>query len=291
MAYQTGTYTTPSNLLSTLSTFAQSNGWTLNDYSAEGDGYRLHIQNGSMYFNFLSFDTGPSQTRIALNGSTGYNAGNDALDQPGSIGGGYIGGAIYDLGSTSQTYHMFAHEDSITVFAEGTDRWKQMSFGATSLGYPFYASGGAYNEYAFSYTSYFLKYSPEGITNRRAHSVYINGAWTDGLSPDGTFRPCVHYTMDDYASSPYMCEPLIIMSRNQLRGNTYLAPTHMSMYDYSNAKDIYIGNIPGLYIFDATKYIDEDEITYGADTFVVSKQNPTAATSDEANLGVACLKD
>jgi len=288
MAYQTGTYPTPSGLLSILSTFAQANGWTLNDYSIDGDGYRLHIQKGSLYFNFRSYDTGGGHPRILVNGSTGYSAGDSALNQPGSIAGSNTGGGITKVSTSTASYHMFIHGDSITVFAEGTDRWKQMSVGATSLGYPFYASGTTFSDYP-TRSGYFLKHSVSGNLDDYAHSVYINGTWTDGASPDGIFNPCTDFTAANYSNSRYMCEPLITMSKSQLRGNTLLIPTHMSMTDTSDNKDVYIGDIPGLYILDATNFVDEDELTYGADTYVISKQAPDA-TQAEAFLGVACLK-
>jgi len=103
MAYYSGTATGPTDLLDKIRTALVAEGWSENDYSADGTGYRLHVQKvaqsggPTMYFNLRSAvaETGTTLTEdndggsdgtvtgILINGSTGYDAGEDWHKQPG----------------------------------------------------------------------------------------------------------------------------------------------------------------------------------------------------------------
>jgi len=118
MIYQSGTYTSMHDLLGTIKTFLQTNGWTINKWELDEQGYqnyvgldytgamRLHVQKTAsdstvMYFNFKSVKRGIifgdhyaytpqmndryySEIRgIGINGSTGYDSGKKWDEQPG----------------------------------------------------------------------------------------------------------------------------------------------------------------------------------------------------------------
>lgn len=118
MIYQSGTYTSMHDLLGTIKSFLETNGWTINKWEADAQGYqsytgldytgamRLHVQKTAsdstvMYFNFKSVKRGIifgdhydsssqkngryySEIRgIGLNGSIGYDGEESWDEQPG----------------------------------------------------------------------------------------------------------------------------------------------------------------------------------------------------------------
>jgi len=161
MIYQSGTYSSMHDLLGTLKTFLQTNGWTINKWELDEQGYwsrtginytgamRLHIQKTAsdstvMYFNFKSvtrgiifgdnLDSGSvingryySELRgIGINGSTGYNSGESWDEQPGyPVNKGTsesIGACITEVPSgESRNYYIFSHTDSCTIVVQIDD--------------------------------------------------------------------------------------------------------------------------------------------------------------------------
>lgn len=167
MAYQTGSSTGPDDLLDKLRSFLLGDGWTVNGYSSlssmyeswsglNGAGYRLHVQKTAgdstvMYFNFRSVNRGvvfedhyltatqiggkyyAEITGIAMNGSTGYNAGNNWDKQPGYMqsSGGSWGCCVSELSLTSiPAYWFFSDGDTVIVAIEYTSgKMQWMAFG------------------------------------------------------------------------------------------------------------------------------------------------------------------
>jgi len=122
MAYQSGTVSSADNLLGTLAAFAVTNGWTQNMYQADGDGYRLHLNNGDCFANLRSSllvgpDGDETDPGVWVRASTGYN-GTSAWDaQPGDSGAfAYVGKTYTALGRNGTTlglswpmnYHAFS---------------------------------------------------------------------------------------------------------------------------------------------------------------------------------------
>jgi hypothetical protein len=134
MAYQTGTATSPIDLLQKLVTWLQGLGWTINMSQAEGTGWRAHLLKGSIYVNLraavnerISGDVYNNTlgTGIAVNISTGYSAAASWREQPG--GPVYAGGAIgYSSSmklpvSNITAYHLFSDaSDNINVIVESS---------------------------------------------------------------------------------------------------------------------------------------------------------------------------
>jgi hypothetical protein len=83
MAYQTGTATSPENLLDTMRLFLAANGWGISFWGTDpqGSGKWLSVVSPSgSYFNFLAMN---SSALIYVRGATGYSANNNRNSQPG----------------------------------------------------------------------------------------------------------------------------------------------------------------------------------------------------------------
>lgn len=146
------------DLLGTVKTFLQTNGWTINKWELDEQGYtawsgldytgamRLHVQKTAsdstvMYFNFKSVKRGVifedyfnftspingryySEIRgIGINGSTGYNAGNSWDKQPGyPVSKGTsksVGACITEVpASGSNNYYIFYYTDSCVIVVQ-----------------------------------------------------------------------------------------------------------------------------------------------------------------------------
>lgn len=151
MIYQSGTYSSMHDLLGTIKTFLQTNGWAINKWELDEQGYqsytgldytgamRLHVQKTAsdstvMYFNFKSVKRGIifgdhyattsqingryySEIRgIGINGSTGYNAGESWDEQPGyPVSKGTsksIGACITELPGSGGTYSYYIFQST-----------------------------------------------------------------------------------------------------------------------------------------------------------------------------------
>ena len=140
MAYQTGTATSPTDLLQKIQAFIAANGWTVDAGTVDGTGYRLHAHRGAVYVNLRSAiaelrDAGgtftPANGNNAFTGiniytGDGYNAANDWRSQSGGplgVGTAYNVGNVMPLPAGSiVAYHLFANDagDHISCVVEKT---------------------------------------------------------------------------------------------------------------------------------------------------------------------------
>ena len=139
MAYQTGSATSPIDLLQKLVTFLTANGWTLDSSIADGTGWRAHLHRGGDFINLKSttgavnpwgFTTVPapiaSSAAMHLYMGTGWSGAADwNLQAGGPIGNGvaYTVGMSMPLPTGAITsYHFFADAtgDNIVVVVEKT---------------------------------------------------------------------------------------------------------------------------------------------------------------------------
>lgn len=227
MIYQSGTYTDMHDLLGTVKTFLQTNGWTINKWELDEQGYRswegldytgamrLHIQKTAsdstvMYFNFKSVKRGVifedykdytssineryySEIRgIGINGSTGYSAGNSWDKQPGyPVSKGTsksIGACITEVPvSGTNNYYIFHYTDSCVIVTQ---------IGANRfmyLAFGLLEKSGVYTEgqfYAGSVESYqpSYQYWYESSNRRNVWRAAFLGNVVDGYSNvDSTF--------------------------------------------------------------------------------------------------------
>lgn len=131
-AYQTGTATSPTDLLQKLITFLINQGWTQNMSQSDGSGWRAHLSKGGVYVNMRSAMN--EQIWAGANYSNAYGIGfylgagynsNAWYDQPGGpVGNGqtYTVGVGMQLPSGSIiAYHFFDDgSDNIVVVVERT---------------------------------------------------------------------------------------------------------------------------------------------------------------------------
>ncbi len=184
MAYQTGSSTSPDDLLDKLRLWLIDMGWTVNKWETDntkynawtglvGTGKRLHVQKTAstgdvMYFNFRSVNRGhvigcydtssylmsnqlyPGElTGIAMYGSTGYNGSNNWESQPGApqtTDNKTFGVCIHGLSLSSiPSYHFFQNGDCYAMVVEyTTGKFQQLIFG-TLLKQGTYTGGQFYS--------------------------------------------------------------------------------------------------------------------------------------------------
>ncbi len=137
MAYQTGTATSPTNLLQTLVTFLTGNGWTQDMSQADGAGWRAHLHKGSLYINLRANEAeagsavwgNPPQnntTQYTLNAytGTGFSGASNWRSQAGGpigVGVAYTIGAVMNTGLATVTYFFFQDAaDNVIVVVERT---------------------------------------------------------------------------------------------------------------------------------------------------------------------------
>lgn len=156
-AYQTGTATDPTDLLSKLATFLTGQGWTVDSNVADGAGKRVHAHKGSDYVNLRSAINeavwpglgGSAGYGIAVYMGTGYSGGSGwALQAGGPVksGGSDTVGAAMELGSGAITaYHLFDDgSDNIVLVVERSGGiFTHLGFGRT-FGKDGTWTGGAY---------------------------------------------------------------------------------------------------------------------------------------------------
>ena len=158
MSYLSGTYSGMHDFLDKIRSFLFSNGWSVNSWIADEQGYeswtgltyvgakRLHVQkqaadNTWMYFNLKSVTRGVifedrypnnytqngryyAEIRgIGINGSTGYSAGSSWDKQPGApmagATGKSIGACVTEIPTSGvNNYYAFQNGDTVMIVAE-----------------------------------------------------------------------------------------------------------------------------------------------------------------------------
>ena len=118
MAYQAGTASSSTNLLTILEAFAAANGWTTDSFVNDGTGKRLHIHKNGCYANFRSFISesysGTRVNDVGLYAGSGYS-GASAWDA--QAGRPIISGSdpiawIDSLTSGTMQYYLYAYSDT-----------------------------------------------------------------------------------------------------------------------------------------------------------------------------------
>jgi hypothetical protein len=155
MAYETGSATGVNDLIGKIKSFLETNDYTINDFSADGTGYRLHVQNGDWYVNMRSgvaekfiwpyyyygADNDPL-SGIGIYPSTGFDAEEAWNAQPGyPVDAGYgvsalvaHGSCVAGLVSTIPAYYFFLDDDGFVACIErNTGEYVWIAFGQLTL--------------------------------------------------------------------------------------------------------------------------------------------------------------
>ena len=131
MAYETSTATNPDGLLDALRIFATAQGWTIDKWESQTNGYWLSLHKGTQYVNLVSDSTWTEAAgEIKLRGATGYDSGLAAENQPGSRTDAYWAQANDLRAGAYVAYHFFAGDQFIHCVVEvSSGRYVHFGFG------------------------------------------------------------------------------------------------------------------------------------------------------------------
>jgi len=169
-SYQTGSASSPTNLLQTLVTWLSGQGWTIDDSSADGAGWRAHLHKGTIYVNLRAamdeniwprdatyyHDYGTGGYGIGLYLGDGYSGVLGWHEQPGApvrLGDGTTIGCGMNLPASAGDYHFFddGNDHIVVVVERSPGIFTHMGWGPAmaDAGQPenfpyFFASSSAY---------------------------------------------------------------------------------------------------------------------------------------------------
>lgn len=173
MAYETSTATTPDGLLDALRVFALAQGWTVNRWESQTNGYWLSLQKGTQYVNLQSDSTWTTLVgEIRMRGATGYDGGQAMENQPGMRTDTYFSNQTDLSGGSYIAYHFFAGDQFIHCVVEvSSGRYCHFGFGILD-------KAGAYDGGEYHYASrHYLDHSTisgDGYSGNH-HYPFANG--------------------------------------------------------------------------------------------------------------------
>lgn len=321
MAYNTWSYTDQDDVLTDatngFAAWAVANGWTQNNLSTDGTGYRLHISKSiggtTRYFNFRSAvgETIPATgstyaaTRcIAVNGSTAWDGTGTTWDKQTGFTTTLYGntvsafGLIEDIKASGGTAHFFASSTNLTMVLEtesGDNDWRMITVGATG-GYSSYFTSGSRIE-GFStgvydtQSSYCAATNAPSVTQLNHASLFVPSEGWYGMRTNATASNTriMHNIIDSDAtvlSDIYgsTALPIVRYTPDLFRGNAQLAPSLVTIKRGTASEVWPIGDIEGVKFVNMTNYADEEEITYDTDTYKMFRN------FNACDQGIAFLK-
>lgn len=330
MAYASGTSTGPDDLLSKLKVFLQDeDDWTVNDHSADGTGYRLHVEKnvssgeGVMFFNFRSatdenglgitennrVHADGKVTGIVINGSTGYNGGQDWHNQPGyslDSGNDSWGNVISPVSvSAIPSYYFFSENNSVHIVVEITSGLFQfISFGTLEKEGDY--TGGQFWSGSFETYSPYLRYAGSGNYVGRYFSncaagdekgaVYVDAdslaSWriSQGSGTPDIVFPCVGPERANAGYSRYgMCSFFWEKSPNFYNNIPAFCPIYVFLKRDDDNYSL-LGEPAGVRFLNMLNYSPADEIVYGGDTWLVFPGDQLGTPPTNENTGFAFKK-
>lgn len=340
VGFYTGTSTGPNDLIDKLRLALIAESWTVDAFSAVGAGYRLHVHKAAsdatnMYFNFRSAidEHGPSLitednlnsdsgdvTGLVINGSTGYDAGEDWDTQtghPDNRSSQSYGCCMTPMSiSAIPAYYFFFVGDSVHIVVEITSgKFQFMSFGMLKKqgtitgGQYFTASISTYSpvgDYTGSET-YRSQYAPRYFSlSGYAGYDSINGAvylTADSVTkwfrcsesseheivfscPSGAGNPGNY---DQYCLRG-ICSFFWAFAPSFYNAMAAMAPCYVFI---KRSDDNYslLGWPEGVRFLNVTNYTPAQEITYGSETWMVFNNDGVNASQTNPYAGFAFLKD
>lgn len=165
--YETATFTTANDLIAAIKTFAEANGWTIDNYTT-GTNNRLHLHKGDQHVDMQS----TSSTGINMYGCTSYASGSAYNSQPGASAAknhNFTVGAVYYLVSVAggvYLIYLYSGYMQFTGFFMIQIKVGSWSGGACVIGANI--SGMTLGSSAHSFAQ-----------------MYINGAWSASVAANG----------------------------------------------------------------------------------------------------------
>ena len=336
VGYYSGSSTGPNDLIDKLRIALLAESFTVDDFSAVGAGYRLHVHKtlgGEVcYFNFRSAiaetgstlitedNYGSSQgtvTGLVINGSTGYDVGQDWDTQTGypqnRDNGNKSYGVVMSPMSTSAipAYYFYFVGNSVHIAVEITaGKFQFMSFGmlvkeGTITGDWYFTGSLSSYQPSYDYTDrndvprYFAH---PCLTNDCVNgAVYINADGTTNwrmAGYDGSYDEIAFSAPAGVGNEwayPYYYNSGMASLFYSYAPNAYNAMAAMCpLYVFLKRSDnnySQIGYPEGVRCLNVTNYDPAEEIPYGDETWMVFPQDGVEDDPQNANLGVAFLKD
>ena len=301
MAYETGSASSPSDLLDKLRAFLLTNGWTINSFITIGSGKRLHIQKGSCYYNFRAYHGETVSAADDLNSqnttnfwgiggypSDGYSAASNWNAQPGCPIYEYYcrGGYANQLSSAIPTYHFFTYTDitEVHVVIEFvTGKFQHINFGDLEK-YNVSASGGRWMSMPTSTNSQLPhRYGQDhsgagsmvpfrgayylGSSGYNSSMIRVNIDNHDGWAFEGS-RSNISNSPIAAVGPHYYNQDFETATTSPYSWQTQLLPYVIGIVR-SNASVSPFGEIKHLRELDITNYMEAEEIVLGPDTWKV----------------------
>ena len=302
MAYETGSASSPSDLLDKLRAFLLKNGWTINSFITIGSGKRLHIRKGSCYYNFRAYHGETLSSDDDLNNdyvvdfwgiggcpSDGYSAASKWNAQPGCpiYGYYYRGGYANQLSSAIPTYHFFTYTDitEVHVVIEFvTGKFQHINFGdlqkynPSALGGRWMSMPTATNEGLPHYNGQDYAYGAGSMVPFRGASYLFSSGYNSSVirvNIDNHDGWAFEGSQDYISNSPiaavgphYYNQEFETATTSPYSWQTQLLPYVIGIVR-SNASVSPFGEIKHLRELDITNYIEAEEIVLGPDTWKV----------------------
>lgn len=277
MSYQTGTYASSNDLVTTLATFLGANGWTIDMNTIDPGGWvRLHIHQGSDYIHIRSVNS--ASTGVVMNGvsapfngvaaypSDSYNGANAWGDQPGNAG--TIKGMFLSTLDTAGTYHFFTYPGSTEVYVviEYTpSKFQLLCFGQilrydaseTRCNFLF----GAANSSSDIGTNEHIPFRSTAQGGIPSQTVFRN------QNSVGTSWVFPAYGADGIMGGAILDEALIPYTKNSFSWQTSMLP--LILYYRAGLRIRPAGELQFLRRLDITAYPAGSELTLGSETWVV----------------------
>lgn len=301
MAYEIGTALNPSDLLDKIRVFLIIQGWTVDAFTVEAPGKRLHMHKGMFYLNAKSSDdssapiwaTGGATPQIGLNVGTGYNPATSWRDQAGVVLNttNVPVGAAVGLPSGAIVGYRFDYDDtykSMVIYVQATTGvWRWIGFGESLIKAGAW-TGGAWIASSANY--YFSTYT-QGPGHNNQLSAYPFGAHQDYYNVALVY---IRADVDAYVSKWVSCSPvdgtgkagstnvpgggapisgnvpslvgLIDRARNSLNSLSVLLPVQLFAVRDAGGLSL-LGTLPNVYATNITGMVPGQSYQQGVDWF------------------------
>lgn len=322
MAYQAGTLLSSGGdvyeqLMDIIKSFSETAGWTTNLYDDDSSYYetndtyhasggyagkRLHMQksiNGTVRcinikscFNecptYHAYSSYGLVSGLAINGSTGYDAGLRWEQQTGASysGGGsyYVASAAFDIPTDILNYYLVhivdGLADIIYLQVQNLKGYVGFLFGTTSLDV-FVVGGSANTVFENTQTegrNSLLYYSDGESFGNSFTALYTGGAYNGWYAVKQATTKGVklpYQRLVDKDSNGYTeSHTLLYCSPDNFKGNAPLIPVNLQIINSSSLKKD-IGTLPGVKYVNMQNIASLREETYGADTWKFFRQYST----------------
>lgn len=331
MSYETGTATGPNDLLDKIRLFCIAEGWTVNRNASITGGTELCINKGDNYINMKSGeninlrvnDTATNNKYgILINGSDGYDAGDDWDRQPGySRQSGAVSGTdqyvsivpfVTNFGPFP-AYHFYSLNSGDDIHVEievSTGVFLRLGFGKLDLydatttgnGRYFYGTCSEHKTDSLGINSWLG--SDIMSKNSMEEVPFRADSFGSASGHGGSAVRCAFDAFDNWAGSgsssvnttelEQYCVGmqeniyLLFAGVDPLNGIGLLVPVNVGVVR-GNLAIHPLGRIHGIRYMDMTNYLPGDEFTLGSDTWQVFPWYNQGGRS--GNLGIAYLKE